>query len=122
MNCKWLVFSIAFFFFRFTDAQLIYKPIELGRNLNSGTVLGTADVNGDILPDLIVIHNSAELWLGLNTGTEEFIWSQIDKELDGNPWSVNIVDVDQNKLNDIVIAGEIFGVQLYSQLQKGIFS
>ncbi len=104
-----------------TKAQLKFLPKEIGKDLNSGTVLGTSDLNGDLLPDLVIIHNSVELWLGLNTGTEEFIWTLLDHKLDGIPWSVNIVDIDQNKLNDIIIAGEAFGIQSYSQIQKGVF-
>ncbi|NOT36451.1 MAG: CRTAC1 family protein [Saprospiraceae bacterium] len=101
--------------------QISFQTQELGKIFNSGTTLSTSDVNGDFIPDLLIIHQSTELWLGINSGTNEFYWNQIDNELDGNPWSVNVVDINQDKTNDIILSGESYGVVLYKQDKEGNF-
>lgn len=111
----------SFFIITISDAQLIFRTEELGRNFNCGTVLSSADLNGDFLPDLLLVHQSTELWVGLNTLSNEFFWNLIDEQVDGNPWSINVVDINQDYRNDIILSGEGFGVIQYQQAQNGKF-
>jgi hypothetical protein len=102
----------------FLHSQLRFHPLELGKVFNSGTALSAADINGDQLPDLICIHNSLEIWYGVNTGTSEFLWQKLD-EVNAYVWSVNVADLDNNSYNDIIISGEYFGVIVYYQDSSG---
>lgn len=111
--------TITIFTFCFTlNSQLNFKALELGKVFNSGTPMSCADINGDQLPDLITIHNAFEVWIGLNTGTLQFLWQKLD-EIPGFVWSVNVADLDNNSFNDIILSGEFFGIITYYQDQSG---
>ena len=100
------------------QAQIHFEPLELGKSWNSGSSLASVDINGDLLPDLVSIHQGVELWIGLNTGDLRFLWQKLD-EIDGIVWTINIADIDNNGYNDIIVAGEQFGILLFSQNLNG---
>lgn len=111
------VILIVFFNFSSTS-QLSFKAIELGKVFNSGYPISSADINGDQLPDLINIHNGKEVWIGINTGTLQFLWQKLDV-IEAHVWSVNVADLDNNTFNDIIVSGEAFGIIVYYQNQAG---
>lgn len=100
------------------QAQIHFEPLELGKSWNSGSSLASVDINGDLLPDLVSMHQGVELWIGLNTGDLRFLWQKLD-EIDGIVWTINVADIDNNGYNDIIVAGEQFGILLFSQNING---
>lgn len=46
-------------------AQINFEPLELGRFWNSGSSNYSVDINGDLLPDLVTIHQGIEIWTGI---------------------------------------------------------
>ena len=87
--------------------------------LHSGIVCGVADINGDYYDDLVVVDQTKTLWIGLNNGNAYFFWKKLDYTSSQSLWSVAVSDIDRNGMNDILIGGDFYGIQVFYQSPAG---
>ncbi len=100
-------------------AQFQFQLADLGRSFHSGLPVCATDINGDYLPDLLVLDKAKDLWLGTNCGEARFHWSSLGFISSHECWSINVADVDNNGLQDILIGGDARGLHVLYQSYGG---
>lgn len=106
-------------FSQFGNSQLIWKEATFNKNFYSGIAISSADVNGDVVDDLLVLDQSKHLWLGINNGFAHFYWTPLPYHQTSRTWSLNVGDIDRNGYNDILISGQSIQVSILYQDKSG---
>ncbi len=100
-------------------AQLKFKEQVTRQDIHSGIVCAVVDVNGDYYDDILAFDESKKLWLGINNGSAFFFWEKLDYNSSQALWSIAVADLDRNGMNDIIIGGDFYGIQVFYQNQDG---
>ncbi|MBK9631606.1 MAG: CRTAC1 family protein [Saprospiraceae bacterium] len=118
-----IAFTVAFnfFFLVLLHGQLEFSESSLNKELFSGLVMSSADLNGDYQDDLLIMDQGRYVWLGTGTGKATFVWSRIPISSTVPLWSLNVADIDRNGLADIVLGGDKPNFQILYQISEGVF-
>lgn len=86
---------------------------ELPDSFNSGGCVGVTDMNNDGLDDIIVLHNSKELYV-LYQGANGFSMVDYGNVSGSNQWGFAIGDMNNDGHNDVISGGSYDGVHYVS--------
>jgi hypothetical protein len=78
------IFRLGLLFFIITvniSAQSFWIEANTHKQFYSGVSMSSADVNGDGIDDLLILDYSKQLWLGINNGSAQFLWTPLPLRL-----------------------------------------
>ncbi|HRI01115.1 MAG TPA: FG-GAP-like repeat-containing protein [Saprospiraceae bacterium] len=107
--------------YRVIEAQspVFFKEQTVGSPIYSAMACSAADVNGDLIDDLVVLDEGRQLWLGINNGRAKFLWKKMSYHSGKEAvWSINIADLDRNGKNDILLMGGSGNIKILYQYQN----
>lgn len=117
--CKFLCLFLIIITSINSSGQVIMTEANLTQRFYSGICTAIADMNGDNVDDIIVLDQSKQLWIGINTGKAKFIWSTVDYRAETPIWAITIGDVDHDYHNDIIVSADKQGSFILYNTSQG---